>query len=162
DVTPDPFAALEQLIDLGFRRVMTSGQEESVYNGTTLIAELIRRSAGRIEVLPAGGINRFTVADVVARTGCVQVHASLRTRREGLAVVVQVIEPQPVPLDEQELPGDAGAGRRLERQVAEQILLRILDLVRCRLLVADAVQFFEELLLDPREVLRVGADVARE
>jgi copper homeostasis protein len=33
DVTPDPFEALEQLIDLGFRRVMTSGQEETAYNG---------------------------------------------------------------------------------------------------------------------------------
>jgi copper homeostasis protein len=82
DVTPDPFEAVEQLIDLGFRRVMTSGQEESAYNGAGLIAELIRRARGRIEILPAGGINRFTVADVVARTGCDQVHASLRTRRE--------------------------------------------------------------------------------
>jgi copper homeostasis protein len=82
DVTPDPFEALEQLIELGFRRVMTSGQEENAYNGTKLIAEIIRRAAGRIEVLPAGGVNRFTVADVVARTGCDQVHASLRRKRE--------------------------------------------------------------------------------
>ena len=78
DVTPDPFAALELLIDLGVRRVLTSGQEESAYNGSALIAALVRRAAGRIEVLPAGGINRFTVADVAARTGCDQVHASLR------------------------------------------------------------------------------------
>jgi copper homeostasis protein len=83
DVTPEPFAALETLIALGFTRVMTSGQEETAYNGIPLIAELIRRAAGRIEMLPAGGINRFTVADVVARTGCNQVHASLRmTRRD--------------------------------------------------------------------------------
>jgi copper homeostasis protein len=81
DVTPDPFEALRHLMDLGFRRVMTSGQEESAYNGTKLIAELIRQAAGRIEVLPAGGINRFTLADIVTRTGCNQVHASLRTRR---------------------------------------------------------------------------------
>lgn len=81
DVTPDPFAALEQLIDLGVRRVLTSGQEASAYNGTVLLAELIRRAAGRIEVLPAAGINRFTVADLVSRTGCDQVHASLRGSR---------------------------------------------------------------------------------
>jgi copper homeostasis protein len=78
DVTPEPLAALGQLMTLGFRRVMTSGQQESAYNGAVLIAELICQSAGRIEVLPAGGINRFTVADVVARTKCQQVHASLR------------------------------------------------------------------------------------
>jgi copper homeostasis protein len=81
DVTPDPFAALEELIDLGVKRVMTSGQEETAYNGTSLITELIRRAAGRVEVLPAGGINRFTLRDVVERTGCDQVHAGLRTRR---------------------------------------------------------------------------------
>jgi copper homeostasis protein len=89
DVTADGLAALEQLIDLGFRRVMTSGQEETAYNGTARIAELIRRSDDRIEVLPAGGINRFTVADVVARTGCDQVHASLRTRREDRSVAAR-------------------------------------------------------------------------
>lgn len=81
DVTPDPFVALEQLIDLGVRRILTSGQETSAYNGSATIAELIRRAAGRIEILPAAGIQHFNVADVVTRTGCTQVHASLRSRR---------------------------------------------------------------------------------
>jgi copper homeostasis protein len=78
DVTPDPFEALDQLIDLGFQRVLTSGQQESAYHGSALIAQLIQRAAGRIEILPASGINKFTLADVLARTGCDQVHASLR------------------------------------------------------------------------------------
>ncbi len=78
DVTPEPFRALEELIDLGITRILTSGQEETAYCGAPLIAELIRQAAGRIEILPAGGINRFTVADVLARTGCDQIHASLR------------------------------------------------------------------------------------
>lgn len=77
DVTPDPVKALEQLIELGVKRVMTSGQEASAYNGARKIAEFIRQAAGRIEILPAGGINRFTLADVLERTGCSQVHASL-------------------------------------------------------------------------------------
>ena len=81
DVTPDPFVALETLIDVGVRRVMTSGQEESAYQGAPLIRHLIARAAGRIEILPAAGVNRFSVADVVARTGCAQVHASLRASR---------------------------------------------------------------------------------
>ena len=81
DVTPDPLGALEQLIALGFRRVLTSGQQENAYNGAALIAELVRRAAGRIEIVPAGGVNRFTVADILTRTGCDQVHASLRQPR---------------------------------------------------------------------------------
>lgn len=82
DVTPEPFTALEQLIDLGFRRVMTSGQEESAYQGAALISALRQQANGRIEVLPAAGINSFTLADVLTRTGCDQIHASLRIRRE--------------------------------------------------------------------------------
>jgi copper homeostasis protein len=78
DVTPDPFTTIDQLIDLGVKRVMTSGQQESAFNGAALIATLIARAAGRIEVLPAGGITRFTLPDLLARTGCDQVHASLR------------------------------------------------------------------------------------
>jgi copper homeostasis protein len=81
DVTPNPLTALEQLIDLGFRRVMSSGQEESAFNGAVLLCRLREQAAGRIEFLPAGGINRFNVAEVLARTGCNQVHASLRGRQ---------------------------------------------------------------------------------
>jgi copper homeostasis protein len=77
DVVPNPLLALNQLIDLGITRVMTSGQEASAYNGAANIASYLRHAAGRIEILPAGGINRFTVADVLARTGCDQIHASL-------------------------------------------------------------------------------------
>jgi len=77
DVTPEPVTALNQLIDLGVTRVMTSGQEASAYNGAANIAAYLQQAAGRIEILPAGGINRFTVADVIARTGCNQIHASM-------------------------------------------------------------------------------------
>ena len=84
DAIPDGLAALESLIGLGVRRVMTSGQEESAYAGSRRIAEFFANAAGRIEILPAGGINRFTIDDVLARTGCDQVHASLKaSKRDG-------------------------------------------------------------------------------
>lgn len=89
DVTPDPFEALEQVIDLGFQRLMTSGQEQNAYNGAERIAALIHRASGRIEVLPAGGINRFTLADVLLRTRCNQVHASLRMPRQDRSVLAR-------------------------------------------------------------------------
>lgn len=89
DVVPDPLGTLEALIELGVTRVMTSGQEASAYNGAERIAEFLRQAAGRIEILPAGGINRFTVADVVSRTGCNQVHASLSTTRKDSSVLAR-------------------------------------------------------------------------
>jgi copper homeostasis protein len=89
DVVPEPLTALDQLIDLGVRRVMTSGQETSAYNGAANIAQYLRHAAERIEILPAGGINRFTVADVVSRTGCDQLHASLSSASKDRSVAAR-------------------------------------------------------------------------
>jgi copper homeostasis protein len=74
DVTPDPFRALEQLIDLGVRRVLTSGQKDSAPEGADMIAVLVKRAKGRIEVLPGGGIQPYHVKSFLAQTGCDQVH----------------------------------------------------------------------------------------
>jgi copper homeostasis protein len=75
DVTPDPFKALEQLVDLGITRVLTSGQKDTVPEGVELIAELIERAGKRIEILPGGGgLRPFNMAEIIDKTGCHQVH----------------------------------------------------------------------------------------
>jgi copper homeostasis protein len=74
DVTPDPFEALEQLVDLGITRVLTSGQKDSVPEGVGLIKELTERAGDRIEILPGGGIQVWNVKEMVERIGCRQVH----------------------------------------------------------------------------------------
>jgi copper homeostasis protein len=78
DVTRDPRAALDALIDLQFTRAMTSGQSETAVQGADLIAELSARAATRIEIMPAAGINASTAGELIARTGCRQIHASAR------------------------------------------------------------------------------------
>lgn len=74
DVTPDPFRALEELIDLGITRVLTSGQKNAAPRGADLIRRLIERADGRIEVLPGAGITVENVRQFVASTGCTQIH----------------------------------------------------------------------------------------
>lgn len=84
DRTRDPFDALERLIDLGFRRVLTSGQQATApppSAGAALVRRLVERAAGRIEVLPAGGIRAGNVAGLLRETGCTQVHAACRAVR---------------------------------------------------------------------------------
>lgn len=78
DLTPEATQALEMLIDLGIRRVMTSGQQRTALAGASQIAALVRQSAGRIEVLPAGGINCGNVVELLRQTSCDQVHGGLR------------------------------------------------------------------------------------
>ncbi len=77
DVVADAGAALDHLIDLGFTRVLTSGRAPLAVDGLDEIRRTRERAAGRIEVLPGGGINATNVARVVAETGVDQVHLSL-------------------------------------------------------------------------------------
>jgi copper homeostasis protein len=81
DVVPDPERTLDALIDLGVTRILTSGQAPSAPEGARRIARWIERAAGRIEILPAGGIRADTVGTLLAETGCTQVHAGLTMRR---------------------------------------------------------------------------------
>ena len=74
DMTPDPFEALETLVGLGVDRVLTSGQEATVLEGLPLIAELIRRAADRIIVMPGGGITSRNVERIIAAARPREIH----------------------------------------------------------------------------------------
>jgi copper homeostasis protein len=90
DMTADPFAALETLIQLGVDRVLTSGQEESVLEGLPLLAELVRRAGDRIVIMPGGSITARNVDRIVAEAQPKEIHfaalepttSGMRNRRE--------------------------------------------------------------------------------
>lgn len=81
DVVPDASNALEELIDLGFTRVLTSGQKKTAMDGRELIRSLIAQAATRIEVLPGGGVRALNVRQLVTATGCTQVHLTAFSAR---------------------------------------------------------------------------------
>lgn len=74
DVTPNPFEALETLIEIGFTRVLTSGQQASCMDGLELIRALVKQANGRIEILPGGGLTSEDISTLVSETGVDQVH----------------------------------------------------------------------------------------
>lgn len=76
DLTADPLSALDSLIELGVTRILTSGQVADASAGAELIRQLIERAAGRIEILPGGGITPENAAALVVRTGAKQIHGS--------------------------------------------------------------------------------------
>jgi len=81
DLTPEPFAAMESLINCGVTRILTSGQAPSVPEGIELIKELVKKADGRIEILPGAGIRPTNVANIVNYTKVTQVHFSAMTQR---------------------------------------------------------------------------------
>lgn len=56
DQTPDPAAAVEQLVELGFTRVLTSGGAPTVGAGLGTLGRMAQRAAGRLEVMAGGGL----------------------------------------------------------------------------------------------------------
>ncbi|MEL7160920.1 MAG: copper homeostasis protein CutC [Bacteroidota bacterium] len=83
DVSADPFAALETLVELGVDRVLTSGQEGSVPEGKELIRQLVERANNRIGILPGAGITPDNVAEIVRYTGVTEFHATAFGRVES-------------------------------------------------------------------------------
>jgi len=83
DMTADPFAALEAVIDLGCDRLLTSGQERTAYAGRALIAQLVARAAGRLIVMPGAGVNEENIAELLRATGAREVHSSARAVQPG-------------------------------------------------------------------------------
>jgi len=79
DLTPDLSQALEAAIALGFERVLTSGGKVSVVEAGDVIANLVRQAAGRIGVMPGGGIKPANVRKLLAVAAVNEVHASCRS-----------------------------------------------------------------------------------
>ena len=76
--------ALEQLIELGVTRVLTSGGAATALEGSAMLRALVEQSAGRIAILAGGGVRESNVSELVSRTGVNEVHTKLSDAREGL------------------------------------------------------------------------------
>ncbi len=74
DACRDPYTALDELHQLGVRRVLTSGQRSRAWEGRDLIAQLVRRAGDRMIVMAGGGISEQDVADLVLATGVREIH----------------------------------------------------------------------------------------
>lgn len=81
DLTPDPFAALETLVQCGVKRVLTSGQAPSAAEGIELIKQLVEKAAGRIEILPGAGIRPANASHIINYTGVKQIHFSAMVKK---------------------------------------------------------------------------------
>lgn len=83
DMTRDPFQTLEDCIEVGFDRILTSGHQTAAVKGTALIAELIKKANGRIAIMPGSGVNEETVEKIVMETGANEIHFSAVSSRDS-------------------------------------------------------------------------------
>src|SRR5690606_38918121 len=74
DMTRDPYEALEDCIAVGFDRILTSGGRATALEGAPLLAELVKKANGRIEIMAGSGVNEETVEEIVLTSGVSAVH----------------------------------------------------------------------------------------
>lgn len=79
DLSNDMDKALEDIIEIGCERILTSGGKSTAPEGANVIAELIRKAAGRIIIMPGSGVSESTVADLVHITKATEIHSSARS-----------------------------------------------------------------------------------
>ncbi len=78
DVTPDWRAAVDALCELGFDRILTSGQRPTAIEGAATIREMMDYAAGRIGILPGSGIRLENAEALMKQTGATELHVSMR------------------------------------------------------------------------------------
>jgi len=83
DMCVDQYQALEDIIEIGCERILTSGGKSTAIEGANVIAHLVEKAAGRISIMPGSGISENNVADLVHFTGVTEVHSSARVKTEG-------------------------------------------------------------------------------
>jgi copper homeostasis protein len=76
DAAHDRSAALDALIALGVKRVLTSGGARTALEGKAVLRELVRRARGRITIIAAGGVRAQNAAEIVAASGVTEIHSS--------------------------------------------------------------------------------------
>jgi copper homeostasis protein len=73
----DPVKAMEDIIEAGCQRILTSGQQVTAMEGVELIKELIRIADNRIIIMPGSGIKTGNIKAIAEATGAEEFHAAL-------------------------------------------------------------------------------------
>lgn len=83
DVCRNPQEALEQIIELGCERILTSGAQATAEEGIPLLKQLQRQADGRIKLLAGCGVNENNIARIAMETGISEFHFSARENVES-------------------------------------------------------------------------------
>jgi copper homeostasis protein len=78
DYSVDGLDALESLIEIGVKRILTSGAAASSLQGAERIREMQQRFGNRLQIMPGGGIDNENLEELILKTGVSHVHLSAK------------------------------------------------------------------------------------
>ncbi len=83
DLCRNPLTALEQLIDLGVDRLLTSGQQPTAIEGAALIRQLVLQAGNYLSIMPGSGIREHNIENLIQLTGAREFHVSARKQAKS-------------------------------------------------------------------------------
>ena len=84
DRCTEPLKALEQIIDCGCARILTSGCQPTAMEGAELLKQLVQQANGRIKILAGSGVTPENAAELKRLTNVPEIHGSCKfTRPDG-------------------------------------------------------------------------------
>ncbi|MEQ9404576.1 MAG: copper homeostasis protein CutC [Cyclobacteriaceae bacterium] len=96
DIAKNPIDIMEKLISLGFTRILTSGQQSVASEGIPLIGQMVKKAAGRIQIMAGSGVSEVN-AQQLAETGIDALHFSSRKKKHAKKLGLGYsYEPDPV------------------------------------------------------------------
>ncbi len=81
DCVKDPYASIEQLIEAGIDRILTSGLAPKAVEGKEMLRSLQEKYGDKIELLAGCGVNASNVREIIEYTGLSQAHSSCKDWR---------------------------------------------------------------------------------
>ncbi len=106
DRVTNPEQALEDIIEIGCERILTSGFHPTAMEGADNLKKLIEKAADRIIIMPGSGVRASNIASLASSTGAFEFHSSAR---KMIASKMKVVNPfmnenlQSVDIDEEEI-----------------------------------------------------------
>lgn len=92
DFSENPFEALNTLMDLGFTRILSSGQAATAYQGRQTLKTMLQQAAGRITIMPGAGITAQNIRAIALETGATNFHFTAKKRIEQPAAALPGLE----------------------------------------------------------------------
>jgi len=76
DRAKDPLQSMEDVIEIGCERILTSGLRLKAIDGIALLKKLIQQADDRIMIMPGSGVNADNIMQMAESTGAVEFHSS--------------------------------------------------------------------------------------
>lgn len=82
-MTSDFQKSLEDVIELGFKRILTSGHAKNAADGIEEICKLVQLARDRIIIMPGSGVNATNLAMILDKTKAREFHSSASAQRDS-------------------------------------------------------------------------------